>query len=258
MTGATSISDGASGLVPAPASGDRKKFLSGSATWDDVFDESNVAIIENTDIAVHTISTGSYVLWKSVLYTASSDIVPGTTLSSYNLSLVPDGGFNSLNNRISSMIPDTAIKNDLTTVDSGYVLDARQGKVLSDSVSTKIETSAIKNDLTTEDSGYVLDARQGKVLSTQYAALEDRFYIMIESNEDLNNLTTSGIYGCPNATTAATLSNNPAGNINFSMIVMNKGSGTYVQAIFVGSVVYTRTKTSTAWNSWYKFTGTVV
>lgn len=258
MTGATSTSDGTSGLVPAPTSGDRKKFLSGSATWDDVFDENNVAIIEDTDIATHTIPTGFYVLWKGVLYTASSDITPGTTLSSYNLSLVTDGGFNSLNNRILSKIPDTAIKNDLTTVDSGYVLDARQGKALSDSVSTKIETSAIKNDLLTTNEGYVLDARQGKALGDRCTTLEGRFYIMIESNTDLDNLTTSGIYGCPNATTAATLSNNPAGNINFSMIVMNKGSGTYVQAIFVGSVIYTRTKTSTAWNSWYKFTGTTV
>lgn len=258
MTGATSISDGASGLVPAPTSGDRKKFLSGSATWDDVFDESNVAIIENTNIATHIITEGSYVLWKSVLYIASSDINVGTTLSSSNLTFVVNGGFNSLNDSILLMIPKTAIKNDLTTTSFGHVLDARQGKVLNDNISTKIETSAIKNNLTTESSGYVLDARQGKALGDRCTALEGQFYILIGSNTDLNNLTTPGIYGCPNATTAETLSNNPAGNINFSMIVMNKGSGTYVQAIFVGSVIYTRTKTSTAWNSWYKFTGTTV
>lgn len=119
-------------------------------------------------------------------------------------------------------------------------------------------TRTVVNNLTTTASGSVLDARQGKALGDRCKALEDKFYTLIDANTNLNNLTTPGIYGCPNATTAGTLSNNPAGNVNFSMLVMNKGSSTYVQAVFVGSVIYTRTRTSTAWGSWYKFTGTAV
>ena len=46
-----------------------------------------IAIIENTDIATHNISENNYVIWKNNLYTASTAIVIGDTLSLSNLTV---------------------------------------------------------------------------------------------------------------------------------------------------------------------------
>lgn len=59
------------------------------------------------------------------------------------------------------LVPKTAVANNLTTTQSGYVLDARQGSLL-------IPKSAIANNLTTSQEGYVLDARQGKELGDKF------------------------------------------------------------------------------------------
>ena len=56
----------------------------------------------------------------------------------------------------------TGTANDLTTSDSGYALDARQGKELDEK---KLDKASVKNNLTTADEGYALDARQGKLLN---------------------------------------------------------------------------------------------
>lgn len=54
------------------------------------------------------------------------------------------------------------VYNGLDKTESGYALDARQGKALN---ATKLNVANVVNNLTTTDSGYALDARQGKVLS---------------------------------------------------------------------------------------------
>lgn len=319
MTGATTIANGTSGLVPAPTSAERGKFLSGSATWEEAFQGSNIAIIENTNIATHAISKGYYILWNGTLYQATSDISIGDTLSSSNLTLVSSGGLNSLKDSIALMVPQSAIKNDLITTDSGFVLDARQGKSLSDSISSKVETSAIKNDLATTDEGYVLDARQGKALSdglsnkietsaikndlittgsgyvldasqgkvlkdsvdakipktsiknnltttdtgyvldaSQGKKLADKWYTEIASNTNLNSLTTIGVYGCANSTVCGTLTNCPTSGGGFAMIVLPKSISYCTQIIFNASTMFSRTRTSSGWGTWYKYTGTAV
>lgn len=58
--------------------------------------KSDVGIIEDTNTAQHTIYKNQYVIWKGSLYTASQNISSGTTLSNSNLSLVNNGGLNSL------------------------------------------------------------------------------------------------------------------------------------------------------------------
>ena len=62
----------------------------------------------------------------------------------------------------SDKIDKTSIANNLTTTTEGYVLDARQGKVLSDG---KLDKTSVVNNLTTTTAGFALDARQGKVLN---------------------------------------------------------------------------------------------
>lgn len=63
---------------------------------------SDLGIVENTNTATHTIAAGQYVIWKGLLYTASSAIPSGTTLSSSNLTAVSSGGLNSLNGKITT------------------------------------------------------------------------------------------------------------------------------------------------------------
>lgn len=54
------------------------------------------------------------------------------------------------------------VSNVLTQTAAGYVLDARQGKVLND---TKLNKASVTNNLSTTAAGYALDARQGKALN---------------------------------------------------------------------------------------------
>lgn len=77
------------------------------------------------------------------------------------------------NNKIST----TAIANNLTTNDSGKVLDARQGKALNEA---KVNYTDIVDDLTHTDADKPLSANQGKVLKTAIDAIDS----------DLNTTTT--------------------------------------------------------------------
>ena len=58
--------------------------------------KSDLGIVENTDVATHNIAQGQYVIWKNSLYTASSPISTGATLSASNLTEV-SGGLNVFN-----------------------------------------------------------------------------------------------------------------------------------------------------------------
>lgn len=57
---------------------------------------SGLGYVELTNTAIHNIPAGSYVVWKGILYTASSIIAIGDTLSGSNLSAVTGGGLNDL------------------------------------------------------------------------------------------------------------------------------------------------------------------
>lgn len=113
---------------------------------------------------------------------------------------------------------NACIANNLTTEDEGYVLDARQGKILNDTkanldspsftgvpraptpsiesntnqiattqfVHTVINNSIV-NNLETEDMGYALDARQGKILNDSINELSE---IKINISSIADNLTT--------------------------------------------------------------------
>ena len=59
--------------------------------------KADIGIVENTNTATHNISAGQYVIWKGSLYTASSEISSGATLSDANLTAVSGGGLNAFN-----------------------------------------------------------------------------------------------------------------------------------------------------------------
>ena len=56
----------------------------------------SIAIVADGDTAPQNITAGQYVIWKGGLYTASTNIASGGTLSNANLTAVPSGGLNSL------------------------------------------------------------------------------------------------------------------------------------------------------------------
>lgn len=62
-----------------------------------------IAIIENTDIATHNIPEDSYVIWKNDLYTASSAIVIGDTLTLSNLTPSSTNVFEEINKLINKL-----------------------------------------------------------------------------------------------------------------------------------------------------------
>lgn len=64
--------------------------------------KSDIGIVENTNTATHNISAGQYVIWKGSLYTASSAISSGATLSDANLTAVSGGGLNALNSNLNN------------------------------------------------------------------------------------------------------------------------------------------------------------
>lgn len=81
-------------------------------------------------------------------------------------------------------------------------------------------------------------------------------YTQIQSGENLNNLTNIGFYGCPTSTIASSLINCPVSDSNFAMIILRKSGSLITQVIYSGTTIYSRTKTSSGFNNWYKFTGT--
>ena len=59
-----------------------------------------IGIVEDTDVATHSIASGKYVVWKGDLYKSTAAIAVGGSLSLSNLSPVSDGGFNEVSEQI--------------------------------------------------------------------------------------------------------------------------------------------------------------
>lgn len=87
--------------------------------------KGDIGIIENTDVATHSISAGSYVIWKNELYKASSAIAVDDALSASNLTAVSGGAANELNNKIKyldNVVTGTPVDiSSYTTVSNCYV-----------------------------------------------------------------------------------------------------------------------------------------
>ncbi len=62
-----------------------------------------MAIVATGNTAPKAISAGQFVLWGGNLYTANSAIASGATLSTSNLTAVPNGGLNKLNDGLTSL-----------------------------------------------------------------------------------------------------------------------------------------------------------
>lgn len=97
--------------------------------------KGDIGIIENTDVATHSIPAGSYVIWHNELYKASSAIAVDDALSSSNLTAVSGGAANELNDKITQMDWNALSASDVVTlpnVYSAYTVPA-DGYILSQS-----------------------------------------------------------------------------------------------------------------------------
>ena len=77
------------------------------------------------------------------------------------------------------------IANNLTTTRAGYVLDARQGKILDGKIAGKLAKADVVNGLTETAAGKALDARQGKVLNEK---IDDTNEAVSELNSKLDGI----------------------------------------------------------------------
>ena len=140
---------------------------------------AGVAIVAEGDTHA-AVASGQYVYvhghgtLAEGMYTASSAIAANAALSSSNLTAVSSGALNglkasvdTLNSNLSNKVNTSAVVNNLTTTTSGYVLDARQGKVLSDAAvkrATYLMNTGTANLLTLEqNSTYLLFATSNAI-----------------------------------------------------------------------------------------------
>lgn len=70
-----------------------------------------IGIVEDTDVATHSIASGKYVIWKGDLYKSKAAIAVGGSLSLSNLSPVSDGGLNELSEQIGTLNSNIATIN---------------------------------------------------------------------------------------------------------------------------------------------------
>lgn len=68
------------------------------------------------------------------------------------------------------------VYNGLDQTDSGYALDARQGKTLNDAIDNKLDKANVYNGLDKTVEGYALDARQGNTLNDKIFNLPNTLY----------------------------------------------------------------------------------
>lgn len=81
----------------------------------------------------------------------------------------------------------------------------------------------------------------------------------INSGDDLNDYTTPGIYRSTSSGITASLLNIPETFVSgFTMLVFNMLLATNVQVIFAGDRIYMRLSNTSGWQSWFKYSGTVI
>ena len=146
-----------------------------------------------------------------------------------------------------------SIANNLTTTSAGSVLDARQGKVLSDQL-TELNGNlpTVANNLTTTGAGSVLDARQGKILNDKLSVTKNdiRIYPCDFSGDTLLNFYKSNpkLLGCfiigTNVPTDA-----PANKEGYALFLRDAGSGRAIvlYIVFDSSWMYHRTIFNGSW-----------
>lgn len=152
------------------------------------------------------------------------------------------------------------VYNGLDKTESGYALDARQGKALND---TKLNAANVVNNLTTTSSGYALDARQGKVLNDAYTSLKSKMAMgghsshpQVPIGANLNSYIDTGTYVVLTDAIAQTITNMPR-SASGTLYVLDQGASQYITQIYIpttsATLIYVRTMSKTNFNEWRSF-----
>lgn len=81
----------------------------------------------------------------------------------------------------------------------------------------------------------------------------------IQSGDDLNDYKTPGIYRSISSGVTATLLNMPEiFSSGFTMLVFNMSIATNIQVIFAGDKIYMRFSNTSGWQTWFKYSGTII
>ena len=161
--------------------------------------------------------------------------------------------------KIADLQTNKASKDAATQSAAGLMYAADKTKL--DGIATGATAVSVVNNLNSDSTTSALSAAQGKALNSNlgvktYGMSIDKM-TTIPNNTDLNIYTTPGSYYCPNAATAATLSNSPVTTGGFSLHVESVGGGTGQNIIQTvkqyGTATmneFTRTYTPTTWSGW--------
>lgn len=145
-----------------------------------------------------------------------------------------------INNNIINFLTEASLASKKTSDD-----DLKYNSDTAHTIIPTINTIAFWNGQYNSNSSNLKYCNLGKfgTMATKdanyYHKLDERGTEIL-SNSDLNNYFTPGIYYCPNASVASSLSNCPWASSNFKLIVYKAGySNSYIQEIHAGSG-YTR------------------
>lgn len=82
---------------------------------------------------------------------------------------------------------------------------------------------------------------------------------VIRSGDDLNDYKTPGIYRATSSGVTATLLNMPEiFSSGFTMLVFNMSITANIQVIFAGDKIYMRFSNTSGWQTWFKYSGTII
>lgn len=141
-----------------------------------------------------------------------------------------------------------------------YQISETNGKISASSYASDTEPTAGSTKLV--QSGGIKSYVDTQVATK--ASISDVYGIgtAIESDTDLNDIKTRGLYTCTSVTIANTLSNTPITGSAFRLEVKYLNNSTRIrQECYILSdlsIFYARTFTSTGWKPWYRFDGTPV
>ena len=181
------------------------------------------------------------------------------------LTSAPVASVNGQTGTVSLDASDVGALPDSTTIPSKTSQLTNDSGFLTSAPVTSVNTKTGAVSLTASDVGALPDSttiptKTSELTNDSGFVTVNMFGIptTIPSNSDLNNYETPGHYCANTASAASSMSNCPVG-VNFSLFVIYRTNGLLTQIILpANGAIFMRYKSSTTWNSWYKFTGTAV
>lgn len=122
---------------------------------------------------------------------------------------------------------------------------------LSDLTNKKIDKTSIVNNSTTTQEGFVLDARQGKIINDNLNTLSSKAFIHrgdVLSNADFNSYKTTGFYGYG---AASEFTNPPDSGYGILEVIFTTGGfGVQRATNVIDGVIKVRAYDGSTWTSW--------